>query len=267
MKKNMSLIITSFVNEGIVMAADSRATLSRIKPKSQMIYEMESIPFSDTANKLFAVSKFCAVSVCGDFVYKDKPISGYIDKFTKTLEKGIDIVDIPQRLLKYFTDIDKTKTSIFHVAGYSIKDNEAKTKLYRVVTGPQMAIQEVDTQTQGARWDGETEILCRLVKQQVQSNDMKFVQNLNLDNGGQNIIIPEACILSKDNSSYYPETDFAWQVMSLQDAVNISQFAIETTIKMMKFWCGRKTVGGPIDLLVITPTGLKWLKQKKLQVK
>ena len=54
--------------------------------------------------------------------------------------------------------------------------------------------------------------------------------------------------------------------MSLQDAVNVSQFAIETTIKMMNYWCGRKTVGGPIDILVIKPTGLNWLKKKKLKV-
>lgn len=52
--------------------------------------------------------------------------------------------------------------------------------------------------------------------------------------------------------------------MSLQDAIDFSSYAIETTVKTMQFQSVAKTVGGPIDILAITPNGVKWIKHKKI---
>ena len=52
----MSLIISVYVNEGIVMASDSRLTLNVSTPIIDSIVSNNAIPFSDTTKKyLFAL--------------------------------------------------------------------------------------------------------------------------------------------------------------------------------------------------------------------
>jgi hypothetical protein len=41
---------------------------------------------------------------------------------------------------------------------------------------------------------------------------------------------------------------------------------MEATINTMRFQTRAKTVGGPIDVLVIYPNKTEWVKQKKLHV-
>jgi len=53
--------------------------------------------------------------------------------------------------------------------------------------------------------------------------------------------------------------------MPLQDAVDFSIFAIRTTIDAIRFQARPKNVGGPIDVLVITPDGAEWIQRKELR--
>jgi len=56
-----------------------------------------------------------------------------------------------------------------------------------------------------------------------------------------------------------------WDAMALQDAIDFSIYAIRTTIDTMRFQARPKNVGGPIDVLVITPDGSKWIQRKELK--
>jgi hypothetical protein len=53
--------------------------------------------------------------------------------------------------------------------------------------------------------------------------------------------------------------------MNLQDAVDFAIYAIRTTIDTMRFEARPKNVGGPIDVLVLTPGGAHWIQRKELQ--
>jgi hypothetical protein len=53
--------------------------------------------------------------------------------------------------------------------------------------------------------------------------------------------------------------------MSLQDAIDFSIYAIRTTIDTMRFQARPKNVGGPIDVLVLTPDETKWIQRKALR--
>lgn len=61
-----------------------------------------------------------------------------------------------------------------------------------------------------------------------------------------------------------PELDIAWNLMTLQDGIDFAEYAIKTTIDTMKFQIASKTVGGPIDILVIKPNGAQWIQRKEL---
>ena len=54
--------------------------------------------------------------------------------------------------------------------------------------------------------------------------------------------------------------------MPLQDAIDFSVFAIKTTIDAIRFQARPKNVGGPIDVLVITPDEAKFINKKSLTV-
>lgn len=54
---------------------------------------------------------------------------------------------------------------------------------------------------------------------------------------------------------------------TLQDAIDFAQYAVDSTIKTMFFQDRVKTVGGPIDILAIKPSGTFWVQRKELQVK
>ena len=55
-----------------------------------------------------------------------------------------------------------------------------------------------------------------------------------------------------------------WDAMPLQDAIDFAVFAVKTTIDTIRFQARPKTVGGPIDVLILTPEGTQWIKKKEL---
>lgn len=70
------------------------------------------------------------------------------------------------------------------------------------------------------------------------------------------------------------EYNIPWNVMPLQDAIDIAVFLIKTTATIQKFSCGIRgddheipAVGGPIDVAVITPEhGVQWISRKQLHL-
>ena len=53
--------------------------------------------------------------------------------------------------------------------------------------------------------------------------------------------------------------------MTLQDAIDFADYAIRTTIETIRFQHKEKTVGGPIDILIVKPNeSPTWIKRKKL---
>jgi hypothetical protein len=52
---------------------------------------------------------------------------------------------------------------------------------------------------------------------------------------------------------------------SLQDAIDVTLFAIDISMKLERFIDREEGISPPIDLLVIEPTGVKWIQQKTLK--
>ena len=51
--------------------------------------------------------------------------------------------------------------------------------------------------------------------------------------------------------------------MPIQDAIELAEFLVETTVYFSKFAPGAPTVGGPIEIAAITKhEGFKWVKRK-----
>ena len=67
------------------------------------------------------------------------------------------------------------------------------------------------------------------------------------------------------NCSRLPFEPISFEYFTLQDAVDFARYAVETTIKTMRFKSVIETVGGEVDILVITPDETRWLQKADLR--
>lgn len=243
----MSLIMTVHVSEGIVMASDSRMVYSNSTEKplpkgmGKVVVQNNGVHFSDSSYKTFLTPNNIGISVCGESSIKNKPIAGYLETFIRE-NKDTQVTDMPKAVIDYFNALVPNLESVFHIAGYQKLGNELKQYVYRVST-KDGNIEQVDTANQGAAWNGENDVLSRLFTP-------LYIKN------------------SAKDDTYTEHTGFPiiWQYFTLQDAVEFAQFAMRTTIDTMKFQLRVKSVGGPIDLLIIKPDSASWISHKELHI-
>jgi hypothetical protein len=243
----MSFVIAIYVKEGIVLASDSRTTFNAtqtIPPQIDggvpSIVNQLGVHISDTNYKSFVTTNHVGITTCGDASIKGLPITGYIESFMREYDSA-DVETIANALLPYFKSIEPNLKSIFTVAGYKyVKENQYEQKVF-VINTQRGTVEELNTSVQGAHWDGETDVLIRLI---------------------------QPLSLKQDKGTYYdlPQYIIPWQFFTLQDAIEFAEYATKVTIDTMKFQERVKTVGGPIDILVLKPNSHQWISHKELHI-
>jgi hypothetical protein len=122
---------------------------------------------------------------------------------------------------------------------------------------------EKDTQTCGAMWVGQTDVLLRIIIGYApEIGSLKFVQEALTKDKNQT---------SKELSSL--EYIINWGTITIQDAVDFCVLMTRTTESIQRFSDGIPLapggvtgVGGEIDVAIITPeNGFTWLKKKKIK--
>lgn len=257
----MSLLVTVYTNTGIVMASDSRTTLSGRRT---------SIELTDSTDKTHLLINKCGISHCGSADMGEKPISVHIENFQKQfLKKDTPITKVPELLVKYIELVKDRKTDItFIVAGYQEEKDQIVKYVYEVnydEDGP--CIEEHSENECGAIWRGQTDVFSRLRQPVIIRPDIIHEGEATYkDESGKKKVMKNAGVLDMDceyvNNSY--KVDYGY--MSVQDAVDFSKYAIETTINTMKYSSVEKTVGGPIDILVIRPNESFWVNKKEVKI-
>lgn len=229
------------------MAADSRLTLTFpdphfSDPNNPDTKHFISVPQTDATRKLFLVQDRIGISVCGNAVIGNVPISGFIQSFILTLRKDVSVEETAEELLKYFVKMNPKLVTYFHVAGYSEINAERVTELWFVSISENQKLLSIDRGQQGGRWNGELDIINRL-------------------------FLP--VYLKDQKGDYQPlfHPGIPMNFLTLQDAIDLAIFAVRTTIDTMRFQTRLPTVGGPIDILVIEPEHGRWLQNKEPKVR
>lgn len=257
----MTFIITVYCNEGIVMASDSRLTLSRSFSNTNQFKEQQTqvlmdIVQSDANFKLFLAPNDVGISTCGDASIDGVPLAGFIEAFideevaqvfnspleNDDLVEGLEVDQVAEQLLKYFQKMKGPPSTTFHVSGYKTEENKRVQQVWRVSIEAGEKVQVNATGDKGVLWDGEGDIMFRLLQPVYRKTDKgEFVA---LEN---------------------PE--IAFQYFTLQDAIDFAVYAVRSTVDSIRFIASRsKTVGGPIDVLVIKPREAFWVQRKTLKV-
>jgi len=231
----MSLIIAIYVPTGVVLSGDSRTTGTRSQqvPNPQKpavaITVQTSIVFSDSAEKLFLLFGCYGVGTFGDALIRNMPIAHYTQEFEAqtTNNPPTSTMALATALLQYFRGLQPIPNVSLLVVGYDGND-------------PWVIIVDVFNNTIERR---------------------NFNPQTNqLDYG----ILREGEIDIVDRLLSQPQFLPPFKVMNLQDAVDYSRHLIRSTIDQMRFEPRFATVGGPVDTLVVTRTGARFLSRKDL---
>ncbi len=235
----MSFLIAVHVNEGIVLAGDRRTTYSSVYKTADTIVNNIGVHVTNSTNKVFLCPNGAGISCCGDAALNHKPIAGYIQEMIRVrIHETTDIEDMPQLINDFFGVISPKPNLTFFVAGYTGSQIKIKQKIYKINVA-HGKITEIDATAQGASWEGETLTLSRLLQP----------------------------VAIKDPAGGYhelPDEKILWEYFTLQDAVDFARYAVETTIKTMRFKNVVETVGGNVDILIITPEKSYWLNKTEL---
>ncbi|MBR5328780.1 MAG: hypothetical protein IKV45_01085 [Firmicutes bacterium] len=228
----MSLIVSVKVQEGIVMAADSRVSM-QIR-KEDDLHGLSGIRhYSDNFTKIFAAPNGVGISFCGEMAIEKGNLNVYVERFLKEqITADTPAADVAPMLLEYMLTLPKTPATIFHVCGYE-KDVPC---FWRVFPKKNVVEKLAD---KPLIWDGEGDVLAR-------------------------ILSPVNMRVAQGNGLALPDFPVALNLFSLQDAVDFADYAIHTTMDAMRFQIRPKSVGGPVDILVIKPDETLWIRKKTL---
>ena len=220
------------------MASDSRITFTttEILPNGTQSVKL-GVHISDTTYKTFLTPNNVGISTCGTSSLNNRPITGYIESYINA-HSTEDVDRMKDSIRTYFKALNAQLNTIFILAGY-VKDAEGNISphCYRV----NIAADSVeDCSLRPAIWDGESSVMSRLTA---------------------------PLYFKKDDGSYteHSKNEILWQYFTLQDAIDFARYAVQVTIDTMSFQNTVKTVGGPVDILVIRPDGGKWISRKELK--
>lgn len=234
----MSFVITVYVPTGIVMASDSRQsiTIERKDPNGKQLPPIETVS-SDFVYKTFLLDKqSVGIHVWGETLLGKVTTESHMKRFSEESLADIDdVLSIPRKLIDFFRkDYPKADTA-FHIAGYKTLERKTTPYVYRCHVGKN----EIERTNQhpkskqtvyGASWGGQIDIVNSLL----QPSEGKLVAPV------------------------------IWEAMTIQDAVDFAIYAVRTTIDTMRFQARPKNVGGPIDVLLLLPDEPPvWIQRKK----
>jgi len=307
----MSLGINTTTSEGIVLAADSRQSYRNQKGMSRVGSDSASKVFKLTDKVGLVVTGLAFLPENGvlkniskfieDFIvthdlkkltvaeiggklekyFKDKyDYKAQLENLSKVIRgnltaQGAEVIKLEQKETHIeFTFKDQTKLEKkgtagvdqlqFIVAGFNRDDSHQSVLVYIPGNMQISRDSKVKGQEYGANWIGQIDVVARVV--------------LGFDARIQNL--PFFAKVSSENTPGQIQAQLAgleyviqWGTMTLQDGIDFSIFAIETTTAIQRFSDGVRLdlgdmpgVGGSIDVAVITrDKGFVWISKKKLK--
>ena len=245
----MSLVIAVYVPEGIVMASDSRQSITMEgKQPSGESFKVETVN-SDAVTKTFLLEQQrVGISNFGTDLLKGVPLSSYIQSFIEEeIVAADDITTIPQKLVRYFKKSFPEADAGFHVAGYKKEGKISIPHVYYCHVARNEVLRrnakEDASLIYGATWSGQIDIIASIINPVVikdEEGKEKFIR---------------------------PSIPIVWGAMTVQDAIDFAVYAIRTTIDTMRFQARPKNVGGNIDVLLLAPNKEpKWISKKEYKL-
>jgi hypothetical protein len=266
--------------EGIVLAADSRVTLTTIRPFAPNQPPMALPSTFDNATKLLSVAsqKFIGAVTFGAGAIGQlapRTAASFMPEFEEELAKHaaknqrnrMSVQDFAEKLSEFFlgqwtkggmpNPAPPGNEMVFLVGGYDEK--EAYGRVFSLTIPSETKPVEQSPSQFGATWGGQRELVDRLM-QGFDPNLPAQVLSMLQSSGGQAIPNLEAELKKRFG------LPIPWQFLPLQDCVDLCIFLVRTTIELQKWLVSVRGVGGAIDVATITRTdGFKAIQIKEVR--
>lgn len=257
-----TVVVGGALSDGLVLAADSRMVATGSGAASYKIV-------SDAADKIYDLDSD-AIATYGEAFVLGRDIGSYIQDFGLQLQKAPvrDVQELAKKFSQYFgsfydqqTQKDKTSPEVgFLVAGYG---SDGVGRIIQIDFPSRREPSELhNTRTNpGLAWMGQTDVISRLIK-------------------GVDPLLASLPVMGQlttaqqqELNSEIPRLEYGvpYQYLMLQDGVDLSMFLVQATVDAQRFsfgtvgWPGAiPGVGGPVDVVAITPFKLEWIKRKQL---
>jgi len=228
----MTLAFAVKGTEGIVLAVDSRATVQIV---TQQGTTNTILPATyDNATKLLkpANQNFVGAITYGNAVFdinQPRTAHSFLPEFDATLpDTRTTVSDFALKLGQFYLDRWNAAKQTGEPVGFLVggyDENEAYGRIYTVSIPDQPQPIEQQVNVFGAQWAGQIAIASGLL-------------------------------------SHAP---IPWQLLPLQDCIDVAILAVRTTAELQKFVTDIRGVGGPIDVAVITKLdGFRYIQSKSL---
>lgn len=276
----MTIAVCVKVGDGLVLAADSAVTLSDRDPGTGTLSPRRTYP---NANKILNLRKGLPI---GAMTWG---LGGFNNRSTSSLMKDLrsrftsppddlvewrvdsnsySIFDVAERTREFFQAecFDELRrlgvtsgleTGIL-VAGYSPKGSFPELQLVSFADdGVCDKVQTISDSNSPVylMWNGMPEAITRLVLGHSEYLGMVLMNALSLDDASTRELLEEL----RDHL----QAPLLEPSMPIQDAIDLAEFLVETTVKFEHFLPGLDSVGGPIEVAAITKhEGFKWIRRK-----
>jgi len=241
-------------SEGIVLAADSRMTTN-----TRVI--------SDYASKLFDVGHI-GIAIYGQAFLDNRNIASWIADFRPT-HQAEDVEEIARDLTAFiavpydaqFPQGAAVRPPLgFFIGGY---DAHRVGRLIQVeFPNARQANTVFTTQRPGAQWGGNTDVITRLI--------LGFDPRLG-DLPIFSTLTPEQMATVRPQLTQL-QYNIPFDALTLQDGIDLALSLVRTTVEMQRFADGTighpgqiPSVGGAVDVLVVMPSELRWIRRKELR--
>ena len=259
----MTLIVSLRIPDGIVIAGDSLSTLMKqgqfaakigvicpqcnhrhdIQPKSPT-FPVPGTTFS-YAQKVFPFCGDFGVGTFGVGLLANKSVPFVMRLFEQKLQEKKrsfqGVTEVAQEIGEIFYNLLKKQLKLENSSVDALQENQA-------VLGFQIVGYEEDAPKTVEVFVGKT-LHCRVI------------DKLGCTVSGSQEIVQAIWALYKK----HPDSQPPYPLFSLQDAIDYAEFLIRSTIAHQRFSQSIPTVGGDIDIALVTPfDGFRWIRQKSL---
>lgn len=269
----MTIAISIKVNDGVVLATDSRASYVQQtnNGSAAVIHAFDNaikianlhkaMPVGMVASGVGSMGRRSLTTIAKDFraLISGSDPKWTIDPAAYTVK---DIVDrfheyvFAETYIKEFAQISPMPSVGFLISGYSVGEQLPETweLAYNGPSSPGPRCISAPSDV-GICWIGDGEALFRLVLGYSQRLSA-LLGNLAFLQAGQAQQIMDAIKGKLDAPIYNPD-------MPIQDAINLAEFLAKTTAAFTRYIPGGATVGGPTEIAAITRhEGFKWVARK-----
>jgi hypothetical protein len=263
-RNRMSLGIVFKGPEGLVLAADSRVTLTYQATVVQAPGPTPTAPvmlvpaFYDNATKLLRAQGqdyVAAVTYGLGAIGQNEPRTAhsFIPEFEASLAtERLSVEEFARRLGQFFVaqfqalmpGVAVSEEMYFLVGGYN--EGESYGRIYLVSVPNNPAPVEQQAGTFGIAWGGQVQITQRILN----SFDVQTMNHIKQKFGISDTDMQTAC----QEAMALHGLKIPYQFLPLQDCVDLSILLIKTTSQLMQYVTDIRGVGGAVDVATITRT-------------